>query len=486
MPPAASPVQGSRAGLITALVISVIVAVTMIVVAIHTGQMLTASERDIKDLRDKDKPIYIEQDVTDPRVQALNALKDQPGFTGLPSDLQVAMAESEQIAKVVGGNTTPDKTPDFARTVLKDAEKKINDLNAKKLISFTLPADTLTSAIPALTDQVAQLASANLDKQNSLTAAQQKLDETIKAQKAQLDAKDKLIQDANAKAESAMADAKKYQDEATAATAALTASTAEGQKALQATNAGLTTQVQAKEKQNVTLAKQVKALITKLRSARVSAQEPIIQHADGIIIRITGNTCFINLGEREHVTKGLTFEVYDKYKGVPSLGDGLSDAGLPVGKASIEVFNIGPDSSECRIVKTQPGMQIVVGDMIANLIYDPSIQYNFVVYGNFDLTGSGVASTADADVIRRLITQWGGKVQDHIDVQTDFVIMGAEPVVSNVTDPNDPASVAHSDEQKKKHQAWVDVAAKAAELSVPIMNQNRFLYFIGYYDQAGR
>jgi hypothetical protein len=485
MPPAVSSPQGSRAGLITALVISVIIAVSMIVVSIYTGQKLTESERALVDLRERDKPFLADADIPDPRVQALNALKDQPAFAGLPSALQISLAESDQISKVVGGNTTPDKTPDVARNALKDAEKKITDLNNKKLVSFTLPTDTLIGAIAALTDQVAQLSSGKLDAVTSLKASEQKNQQTIAAQKAQLEAKDKLIQDASAKADAAVADAKKYQDEAAQNTAGVQASGVEAQKTLAATNATLTTQIQTKDKLNATLTKAVAAYKAKLRAARVSAQEPMVQHADGIIIRVSeGNTCFINLGEREHVTKGLTFEVYDKYKGVPPLGD--ADAGLPVGKASIEVFTVGPDTSECRIIKTQPGQQIVIGDLIANLIYDPSIQYNFVVFGNFDLSGSGIASPTDADVIRRLITQWGGKVQDKVDVMTDFLVIGNEPNVPSVTDPNDPAGVAKHDKAVLEHQVWQEMVGKAADFSVPIMNQNRFLYFIGYYDQASR
>ena len=34
-----------------------------------------------------------------------------------------------------------------------------------------------------------------------------------------------------------------------------------------------------------------------------------------------------------------------------------------------------------------------------------------------------------AEVIRRLITQWGGTVVNEVNVNTDFVIMGREPKV---------------------------------------------------------
>ena len=332
-----------------------------------------------------------------------------------------------------------------------------------------------------------RLSTANQDVQNQLKAAQQQTQQVIASNKAELDAKDKLVADANAKADQAVADAKKAQDDATQKNTDLQGSANADLKKTQDANAALTAQLQTVNKQNLALQKSTAGFKGKLKIARTNTNEPIIQHPDGNIIRVTeNNTCFINLGERQHVSKGLTFEVYDKTKGIPPLGDGLADTGLPVGKASIEVFNVSPDTSECRIVKVQPGQTIIIGDLIANLIYDPTVRYNFVVYGDFDLSGSGISSPTDAEIVKRLITQWGGKVQDHVDVDTDFVVMGAEPVVPPITDPNDPASTLKHQQAVEKHQKYESVITSAGDFSVPVMNQNRFLYFIGYYDQAGR
>jgi hypothetical protein len=159
---------------------------------------------------------------------------------------------------------------------------------------------------------------------------------------------------------------------------------------------------------------------------------------------------------------------------------------MPQGKASLEVFNVSSDTSECRIIKTQPGQQLVIGDLIMNLIYDPNIPYNFVVYGKFDLSGTGASSPGDADIIKRLITQWGGKIQDKVDLDTDFVIMGSEPVIPPVTDPNDANGQLRRQEAERQHAQYEAFIASASQLSIPVMNQNRFLYFIGYYDQATR
>jgi hypothetical protein len=468
----------------TAMVASIIIAVAMIVVAIYTGQKLTEADRALNDQREKDRPILSDPDYSDPRVQALNqARSDQTGpYSGLQSAMQVSLAESDQLSKLVAPGATPEKAAAAGQDALKSAAEKV-----QKAAKLNLPTDSLTGALGALSDQVVQLASRAQEAQAAQKAAENQNQQLLAAQKQQLEDKDKLIAAANQKVEQMQTEVKQAQEQATNAQAALQASANSSMKQLQEVNASLTSQIQTKDKQILTANKTISGLKTKLKTARVNPTDAIVMHPDGNIIRVGDNqTCFINLGSRQHVTKGLTFEVYDKDRGIPALGDGMSDTGLPVGKASIEVFNVGPDTSECRVVKTQQGQQLVIGDLISNLIYDPTTAYNFVVYGNFDLSNSGVASPGDADIIKRLITQWGGKLQDKPDVNTDFVIMGVEPVVPPVTDPNNANEVLKSNEKKRELEQYQAIVAAASQLSIPIMNQNRFLYFIGYYDLAGR
>ena len=114
---------------------------------------------------------------------------------------------------------------------------------------------------------------------------------------------------------------------------------------------------------------------------------------------------------------------------------------------------------------------------------DPNTKYNFVVYGKFDLSGSGAD---DSQIVKRLITQWGGKLQDKIDIDTDFVIMGTEPVPPSNGDPSDPQIQIRLQQYKQEFARYQAQVTTANQLSIPIMNQNRFLYFIGYFDQAKR
>ena len=249
-------------------------------------------------------------------------------------------------------------------------------------------------------------------------------------------------------------------------------------------------QEQSKRDQTIKdLTKQIDGLTNRLKARRVNTVEAIVQQADGHIIRIPStNTVFIDIGQQQSVTPGLTFEVYDKNKGVPALGNGTRDEELPVGKASIEVVHVLSGTSECRVTRHSPGQQLTEGDLIVNLVFDPNAKYNFVIYGSFDLNGSGNSSTADTDVVKRLVTQWGGKLMNNVTVDTDFVVMGKEPVVPLLTkeDESDPGKVETRDKAQAALDAYLDVRSKAISLGVPLLNQNRFLYFIGYYDTAKR
>jgi hypothetical protein len=185
----------------------------------------------------------------------------------------------------------------------------------------------------------------------------------------------------------------------------------------------------------------------------------------------------------------MTFEVYDQLTRIPALGNaeqGLSDANMPEGKASIEVIRILPGFSECRVIRRKPGYGVNIGDLIANLVYDSTQKYNFVVYGNFDLNNDSRAESADGDVIKRLITMWGGKVTNEVNINTDFIVMGVEPKAEPPS-PNDDALVRQQKlEAQQAQEAYLNVLKQASQLNIPIMNQNRFLNFVGYRSQATR
>jgi hypothetical protein len=160
---------------------------------------------------------------------------------------------------------------------------------------------------------------------------------------------------------------------------------------------------------------------------------------------------------------------------------------MPVGKGSLEVIQVGPGISECRMVKVTPGAQIFVGDIVANLVYDRNLKWSFKVYGNFDLDQNGMATAADTEIVKRLIVQWGSRLSEQVTPDTDFVVLGKEPEVPTVDkDSATPLDVFEQEKAEAALRAYEEVRNKALELGIPVLNQNRFLYLIGYYDLAQR
>jgi hypothetical protein len=199
------------------------------------------------------------------------------------------------------------------------------------------------------------------------------------------------------------------------------------------------------------------------------------------------DVAYINLGSGDHIVPGMTFEVYDKRDGVPRLGDGMSPEDMPVGLGSVEVESVDHASSQVRVT-LEPNQHITEGDLIANLVYDRNVKYNFYVYGKFDLGQTRHPTDQDRDKILALIAHWGGRLQKTINVDTDFVVMGAEPTVEDFTQDQleDPFFVRKKNDEEADLKAYNDILSKARDLHIPVMNQNRFLYFVGYYDNALR
>jgi NAD-dependent DNA ligase len=187
----------------------------------------------------------------------------------------------------------------------------------------------------------------------------------------------------------------------------------------------------------------------------------------------------INLGSDDHVYRGLTFSVYDRGQPIPKDGRG---------KAEIEVYDIQKNISLARIIKSDPKNSIVVDDIVANLIWDPAKTNTFVVAGDFDLNGDGKTDPQAIDQIKVLVEKWGGKVENTVTVNTDFVILGAPPEVGKKptleeTEASPNANTKYEDVVKRAAE-YKQILGQAETLSIPILNGDRFLYFIGYKTQS--
>jgi hypothetical protein len=452
MPPPTLNPQGSRAGLITAVVVLSILFVTSAIFAFYFS---AENNKTAKTLDDNRKLLnqYASADAqADAGVQALLELRNDQKYQGM-SGIQIAMEQNKALTQANGtlGANVADLTTKLKSSEAENQEKtKQLDEASEKLKEEIAQREKLQAEVNAkLEEQGKQLADAMAQLEGKRTESDQSVG--------------------------------KIQGEASRALQAAQKDTSKLQKELTDREAEI-----AKLRQELD--------ITKGRLPHPpKTGEPVIREADGKIIRVPGNdNVFINLGNGDHITPGMTFEVYDRFGGVPGLGEEVDtnavadEKNLPKGRAAIEVVRLGPGQSECRIIRQNKGQPVIEGDIIANLVYDKNTKYSFVVFGDFDLDQNGTPTPGDTEVVKRLITQWGGRLQNDVNVNTDFLVLGAEPEVPAPEENENASDISRREALQKAYEAYQDVVSKAKDLNIPILNQNRFLYYVGYYEQAQR
>ncbi len=478
MPQVSNP--GSRAALVTWTVVTSILAVTATIMAIYfyvdADRVHKERETAVKQLTDVVDPAMIRNE-----ADKLNKLKDARlnpawGVEANAKLLYVALAQRDALSKLVGG---ADETAALAAAA--EATKKAKDAGA------AVVGASLTGAVDALIAQVNALKTESANNKKDSDESKAKLQATLANTSAQ-------IQQMTSQMEA-------FQNERGTAVQQLQSGTEAQRNSFEQTAGELRKQLEAANAQidklnndNADLGKklanqgkQLESVLGRLNEIRIDPNRAVTQQPDGKLIRVPGDgTCYIDLGSGDQITAGMTFEVYDKIRGVPPPGDPSNDQNLPRGKASIEVLEPGSAGSKCRIINITPGQALSEGDLIVNLVYDRNTKYKFVVYGNFDMDRNGVATPQDAEVIKRLITGWGGEVVNDINVDTDFVILGKEPVVPEKPKDDDAIAMAKYLQAVADYDAYADMSSKARSFRLPILNQNRFLYFVGYFEEAKR
>ncbi len=479
--PAVGP-QGSRGGLITAVVVFTILFVTATIFAIYFGvddnkrtELLTTQTKRTQD-------IYSAQDLASQRYTQINKNR-KPGQTVL----QAAFQDSQNLSELITGKTAanaaqPTAAADQARRALSDAAARMPSLNIttsmslvdalNKLANFSAEQQYTSTSLRLAQQQAAGDAAKQIALAQQLS--QKAVDDLAEANKIKQDALDRAQKAENdsvsriREMSQAMDGERKDQN-------------AELQKVQQL--------VEAKDRQLDQEKRLTTALGDKLANRRMSVVDPLLRQPDGMISSVASeDVVYINLGSGDHLAAGMTFEVYNRHEGIPKQDDLMSEDNMPAGVASIEVERVYASDSQCRVLKMEIGQHINEGDLIANLVYDRNTKYNFVVYGKFDLGQTSQPKDSDREKIAALVTQWGGHIQKEITVDTDFVVMGTVPEVKQFSpdDLQDPLNRRLLDDQKAEYQAYETELDKAKELHIPIMNQNRFLYFCGYYDNAQR
>jgi len=511
--------QASRTGLIATIVVSLVLNGLLAVGYFKQSNEALKFQNQLSEVTRK----YTEA-VTEPAMGSAeyNNLKEQARATGGASVYDVLSGQRSDLAVLVVGQ--PMSSPEVAqRADLANRQANAALQEAAGKAGLAVPAggcllDTL-GRWPAV---VNQLIEQRERLKRDADANDLKMKAAESAHQLALEKKDQAIADAQAEAAKVNQQAAAFQEQHSRALDNVQANARQiaGNQAQQLS--AVEVAAAQKDRDNADLRKEVVRLKWALRKYKANPLpgDIMVRASAGQIKAVAGDECFINLGKGDQVPVGMTFEVYDANKGIPSLasqGNARSAPGRltfgsaafagsmadeyafnsPTGKGSIEVVSIGSDHmAECRIVHVEPGEIIGPGDLIANLVYNRNVKFNFLVYGDFDVARTG-AHADDANVIRRLIEQWGGQVQPIADAgdpaksvspETDFVVVGKEPQMPNLADEEQrtPPGEYQMDQFRKKLQAYRDVLTLAGEYGIPVLNQNRFLYYTGFFDQATR
>jgi len=472
---------GSRAGLITTLVIFVVL---FFVAAIFAAVKYSESERrrvEFEQMQRQYNTVISRGDAATVSG-TIETLRSQAGMPGRTYYEIVTQQQKDLIRLLAGADVTP-------RVARERFDQLISTANTRLAGAGQVASGSAQDAIKSLLD-----------------LAQQQLD-NLAAREAQIRDLEARMNEARRVHEAALAESQKGRNAALDAAAAAARSVADYRRQKDSEIANLESTVRDRiesaqrqvtelsnqlaeaNKQLETLRKERRQLVARLDRVRpVSIAELIMRQADGRVTRVDrSGTVYINLHAGQQIIPGMTFQVYDRNQGVPPTPpDGLdSEAEMPVGKGSIEVIAVGPLYSECRIIRRTPGENIYEGDIVANLAYDKNVRWKFRIYGNFDLDQNGMATAAERVQIERLVTQWGALVVDDVTPDTDFVVLGKEPIIP-VPEDDSPVSLYEVELAEAALKAYQAVRDKALDLNIPVLNQNRFLYLIGYFEQGQR
>jgi hypothetical protein len=325
----------------------------------------------------------------------------------------------------------------------------------------------------AITDLNAKLAQSEKDRQTALTN-QQNESARVKAIEAN---HQKTIAAMQASIDSYKAEVDQYRNEVGEAKNFMTGEIEKSRDRQATSESSLGDKIRGLENENLQLKDQLAKLRgDKNRDILKGRPEAALVDANIIALDSGSQTVTLDRGRRDKVVLGMQFAVYADPTAIRPGADGE----YPVGKATVEVTNIGETSSTARVIRETRGMPVVRGDVVANAVYDPAKVYTMLVFGNFDANSDGVSTPAEADDIKAVIQQWGGKVTDVLSGDVDFLVLGQRPILPPRPGVDAPLAVVleyqRLDALANKYD---ELFRQATSTSIPVLNENRLFNLIG-------
>ncbi len=474
---------GSKNGLVVWSVIATILGLGGIIWGFISFAQANKAQEDLTAIQKSYTDVVDRPGLSGANVSSLKeiAADSTRGFAGMKL-IDIAVQQKNALSTLVGGSTDDKKAIADAEAAVKAAQAAVGEKE-------TIPTSNLNDAIKGLTAQLNAKAKAIATLNDEVAAANAARDAAL-AEKAE------IMKAADEKVAAATTDAADSQKTADLYAGSKDAQVASVQGQLVARNEESLKSEQDLNERILALQQEKAALQGQLDEAnadrarfRVPTNQ-ILTAADGQVTRTPGtDRVFINLGRGDQIAPGMTFEVYDKLGAPNAAKDDAADDKLFKGKASIEVIAPQQGISECRVVRLSPGATITEGDPILNVVYDKNVKFNYYVFGKFNLDYAGEANDRDTEIVKRLVSGWGANVGDAIDTKTDFVVLGEEPQVPAYSQEelaSEPEKAFQKEQAEQALDTYTEVKAKANALNIPILNQTRFLYMIGYYEEAGR
>jgi len=347
--------------------------------------------------------------------------------------------------------------------------------------------DLTGSATTPLTQTVTRLQSELANREQELASAEERLDRLQADINAELERIRAVEQSAQATAAEATDRVGGYRNEVEDLRSRVEGFEQRVQREIDTDRAEFQEEIADRDQQISELKDRILVLQDQIRRLRgegtTDRVKPLDEYAlvDGEVAAVSPseNEVVITLGQDDKLVIGMTFSVYGTASEIRP-ANGAND--YAPGKAVIEVIGMDDSSARCRIIRSSRGNPVVVGDVIANPVYDPEKTYNFVIFGNFDMNRDGVATPFERDALVAVIENWGGEVIDEITGDLDFLVLGERPIEPPVPAPNAPRVVYEQYLREKNLSERYRALFEAARASsIPVLNENRLRTLIGEF-----